>query len=53
MGVSMLEYSKMILENMSFDYVLFRKELMKALSRLLQPEQEQLMTWCISRYNYP
>lgn len=49
----MLEYSKLILESVSFDAVLFRKELLKAIKRLLQPEQEQLLVWCLSRYNYP
>jgi len=53
MGLSMLEYSKLILESVSFDAALFRKELLKAIKRLLQSEQEQLIVWCVSRYNYP
>lgn len=53
MATSMLEYSKMILENVSFDAALFRKELMKAIQRLLEPEREALLTWCMSRYQYP
>jgi hypothetical protein len=53
MATSMLEYSKMILENVSFDAALFRKELMKAVQRLIEPEQEALLTWCMARYQYP
>jgi len=53
MATSMLEYSKMILENVSFDAALFRKELMKAVQRLVEPEQEALLTWCMARYQYP
>jgi hypothetical protein len=53
MATSMLEYSKMILENVSFDAALFRKELMKAIQRLIEPEQEALLTWCMARYQYP
>ena len=53
MATSMLEYSKMILENVSFDAALFRKELMKAIQRLLEPEREALLTWCMARYQYP
>lgn len=53
MATPMLEYSKMILENVSFDAALFRKELMKAVQRLIEPEQEALLTWCLARYQYP
>lgn len=53
MGMSMLDYSKVILENVSFDADLFIKELRKALQRLLEPEAEQLMCWCLARYHYP
>ena len=53
MGMSMLDYSKFILENVSFDAELFVKELRKALNRLVAPDAEQLMCWCLSRYHYP
>lgn len=53
MAMSMLEYSKLILENVSFDAALFRKELKKAIARLVQPEAEQLLVWCLARYQYP
>lgn len=53
MATSMLDYSKTILENVSFDYNLFRKELMKAVKRLVEPDQEELLIWCMSRYQFP
>jgi hypothetical protein len=53
MGLSMLEYSKLILENVSFDPILFRKELRKAANRLIDTEAEQLLTWCVARYQFP
>ncbi len=53
MSMSMLEYSKVILENVSFDPSLFIKELRKAFKRLMEPEAEELMIWCIARYNFP
>jgi hypothetical protein len=53
MSISMLEYSKLILENVSFDAALFLKELKKAMTRLVQPEVEELLTWCVARYSYP
>lgn len=49
----MLDYSKVVLENVSFDAELFIKELRKALQRLIEPEAEQLIRWCLARYKYP
>jgi len=49
----MLEYSKIILENVSFDAQLFRKELLKAVKTLVDVEREELLIWCVSRYQYP
>ncbi|AQG80064.1 hypothetical protein [Spirosoma montaniterrae] len=44
-----LNYSQYVLEQVSFDRRLFRKELRKFL-RLLPPmEQTQLLRWCRSR----
>jgi hypothetical protein len=53
MSTSMLEYSKIILENVSFDAQLFRKELLKAVKSLVDAEREALLIWCVSRYQYP
>ena len=52
-SMTMLEYSKIILENVSFDASLFLKELKKASKRLLQPEAEQLLIWCVGIYQFP
>ena len=49
----MLEYSKIILENVSFDAQLFHKELMKLVKSLVDNEREELLMWCVSRYQYP
>ncbi len=53
MAISMLEYSKIILENVSFDAQLFKKELMKAVKSLIESEREELLVWCLARYQYP
>lgn len=42
---SMLEYSKIILEKVSFDIQLFHKELRKAIARLAEPEIKELTHW--------
>ena len=46
----MFELSKNILEKVSFDKLLFRKELIKALKWLKPDEKMLLMVWCISTY---
>lgn len=46
----MFELSKNILEKVSFDKTLFRKELMKAVRWLKPDEKMLLMVWCISTY---
>jgi hypothetical protein len=51
--MSMLEYYKVVLENVSFDSALFLKELRKAFKRLIQPEAEELLAWCVGRYQFP
>jgi succinate dehydrogenase flavin-adding protein (antitoxin of CptAB toxin-antitoxin module) len=51
--MSMLDYHKVVLENVSFDSALFLKELKKAFQRLLQPEAEELLAWCLGRYRFP
>ncbi len=45
MSNSMLEYSKMVLKKVSFDTLLFCKELKKALKTLLPEEVEELKVW--------
>jgi hypothetical protein len=42
---AMLEYTKTILQKVSFDVKLFTKELKKAVSRLLPSEIEELKIW--------
>ncbi len=48
MARAMFEYTKTILNKVSFDAVLFCKEVKKALQRLLPHEIEELKIWIIS-----
>lgn len=45
MARAMFEYSKTVLQKVSFNSELFCKELEKALSRLLPYEVEELVIW--------
>lgn len=45
MARAMLEYTKTILQKVSFDAMLFAKEVKKAVSRLLPDEIEELKIW--------
>ncbi|MDT0540168.1 MULTISPECIES: hypothetical protein [Croceitalea] len=45
MARAMLEYTKTVLQKVSFDAKLFAKELKKAVSRLLPDEIEELKIW--------
>ncbi len=45
MAVSMYEYTRVILQKVSFDPVLFYKELKKAVKLLLPHEVEDLRDW--------
>lgn len=45
MARAMFEYTKIILKKVSFDSVLFCKELQKAVDRLLPFEIEELLIW--------
>lgn len=45
MSNSMLEYTKTVLKKVSFDTLLFCKELKKALRTLLPEEVEELKIW--------
>jgi len=47
----MLEYFKTILNKVSFDLLLFEKELRKSISRLLPNEVEDLKKWCYDQFN--
>lgn len=47
----MLEYAKTILEKVSFDALLFSKELKKALRILSSMEEvEKLRSWCYQKF---
>ena len=46
----MLAYSKNVLNKMSFDIVLFKKELTKACQNLLEDEIEELMNWVMEKF---
>ncbi|MCM4160668.1 hypothetical protein FHG64_18295 [Antarcticibacterium flavum] len=48
MARAMFEYTKTVLSKVSFDAVLFCKEVKKALQRLLPHEIEELKIWIIS-----
>jgi hypothetical protein len=47
----MLEYSKTILQKVSFSGDLFRKELKKAIRFLKREEIIMLQVWCLVSYN--
>jgi len=46
----MLAYSKNVLSKMSFDVMLFKKELTKACKNLLEEEIEELMNWVMEKF---
>lgn len=48
MARAMFEYTKTILSKVSFDAVLFCKEVKKAIQRLLPHEIEELKIWIVS-----
>lgn len=48
MSKMMFDYTKSILERVSFDPILFCKELEKAIKTLLPYEMEQLQEWLLS-----
>ncbi|NND16559.1 MAG: hypothetical protein HKN52_11785 [Eudoraea sp.] len=47
MSRAMLDYTKMVLQKVSFDIKLFHKELKKAVKRLLPFEIEELKRWLL------
>ena len=48
----MFELSKNILEKVSFDKTLFRKELVKAVKWLKPEEKTLLMMWCLATFGH-
>lgn len=48
--MTMFEYSKMILEKVSFESQIFKKELRKALRQSTKEEFKQLMSWCREKF---
>jgi hypothetical protein len=48
----MLEYSKLILEKVSFDRRLFEKEFRKALRQLVGTDRAELQKWAASKFGY-
>jgi hypothetical protein len=48
----MFEYTKEILLKVSFDRVLFRKELRKAMKWLKSEERRMLMVWCLATFGH-
>ena len=52
MAMTMLEYSKLILEKVSFDSSLFEKELKKAITLLTGIDRQDLQNWVLSRFGY-
>ena len=48
----MFELSKNILQKVSFDKVLFRKELTKAFKCLKPEEKALLMIWCLTTFGH-
>lgn len=47
----MLEYAKTILLKVSFDRILFEKELRKALRTLVPAELRELKAWCYQQFS--
>jgi hypothetical protein len=46
----MLAYSQNVLNKMSFDVLLFKKELTKACKNLLAEEVDELMKWVLENF---
>lgn len=46
----MFEYRKMILEKVSFEPRIFKKELRKALRQSTEDEFNQLLSWCREKF---
>lgn len=46
----MFDYTKLVLQKVSFDKYLFKKELSKSLQSLQPGEQQLLRIWCITTF---
>lgn len=51
MSTTMLEYTKTILEKVSFDVKLFKKEFEKALKVLMPEEVKELINWIKRKFD--
>jgi hypothetical protein len=49
--MSPLEYAKMILEKVSFEPKIFRKELRKALKKSSKRDFKHLLNWCREKFS--
>ena len=49
-ALEMLDYFKTILKKVSFDVILFEKELKKAIKSLVKKEIEELKMWCFNHF---
>lgn len=49
-STSPIEYAKMILDKVSFEPRIFKKELRKALKQSSKQEFEHLMLWCKEKF---
>lgn len=50
---AMLKYVKTILTRVSFDAMLFEKELRKAIELLILEEVQELKAWCYENFKVP
>ncbi|MBL7953032.1 MAG: hypothetical protein JNM62_15090 [Flavobacteriales bacterium] len=51
-GRKMMEFSKQVLQKVSFDQRLFKKELLKARRWLGQHDQLVLKAWCLATFGH-
>jgi len=51
-GRKMMEFSKQVLQKVSFDPRLFRKELIKARKWVGQSDQLVLKAWCLATFGH-
>lgn len=48
--MQMFEYSKLVLQKVSFSEVLFEKELQKAKSFITSTEIKEFQAWCVTEF---
>jgi hypothetical protein len=51
-GRKMMEFSKQVLQKVSFDQLLFKKELIKARKWVGQHDQLVLKAWCLATFGH-